>query len=288
MIGVIGATGNIGRVVVKELKQFGQDPVCVVRDANKAREVLGADAKIAVADLADTAALKRTLRGVTSLSVVMGNDPQMLELENNVLDAAMSADAEYLVRVSGTSTVSVPDCESFVGRCHCAMEERLRKCGMQWAILQPGVFTQNALMQAASIKSDSKMVWPFAGNLPLAMTDVRDIGAIGARVLMDRASHAGKTYSFTGELTTFEQFAEVLSQALRRKITYVAITAEQLEKEMKAFGVPDWMISHLVAMSRLGASGGFSVEDTKPIHDLLKRPPLSTTQFVEDYKALFA
>jgi hypothetical protein len=51
------------------------------------------------------------------------------------------------------------------------------------------------------------------------MTDVRDIGAIGARVLLDRASHAGKTYSFTGALTTFEQFVVVLSQALHRKIT---------------------------------------------------------------------
>jgi hypothetical protein len=51
------------------------------------------------------------------------------------------------------------------------------------------------------------------------MTDVRDIGAIGARVLLDRASHAGKTYSFTGALTTVEQFVVVLSPALHRKIT---------------------------------------------------------------------
>ena len=44
-IAVIGATGNTGRAVVKELKAWGQKPVSVVRNADKAREVLGADAK---------------------------------------------------------------------------------------------------------------------------------------------------------------------------------------------------------------------------------------------------
>jgi len=42
-IAVVGATGNTGRAVVKELKALGQNPVCVVRNADKAREVLGAN-----------------------------------------------------------------------------------------------------------------------------------------------------------------------------------------------------------------------------------------------------
>ena len=46
-IAAIGATGNTGRAVVKELRALGQNPVCVVRNADKAREVLGGDAKTA-------------------------------------------------------------------------------------------------------------------------------------------------------------------------------------------------------------------------------------------------
>ena len=56
-IAVVGATGNTGRAVVKELKALGQNPVCVVRNADQAREVLGADAKVAVAELTDGPAL---------------------------------------------------------------------------------------------------------------------------------------------------------------------------------------------------------------------------------------
>jgi len=50
-IAVIGATGNTGRAVVKELRALGQNPVCVVRNADKACEVLGADTKTTVAEL---------------------------------------------------------------------------------------------------------------------------------------------------------------------------------------------------------------------------------------------
>src|SRR5215813_10122137 len=62
-IAVVGATGNTGRAVVKELRALGQNPVCVVRNAEKAREVLGADAKTAVAELTDRPALEKALAG---------------------------------------------------------------------------------------------------------------------------------------------------------------------------------------------------------------------------------
>jgi uncharacterized protein YbjT (DUF2867 family) len=67
MIAVMGATGNTGRAVVKELRALGQNPVCVVRNADKAREVLGMDAKATVAELTDRLALEKVLAGVQSV-----------------------------------------------------------------------------------------------------------------------------------------------------------------------------------------------------------------------------
>ena len=71
MIAVVGATGNTGRAVVKELRQLGQHPVCIVRTVEKARDVLGADAKTAVAELTDRAALEKALQGVASVFVTV-------------------------------------------------------------------------------------------------------------------------------------------------------------------------------------------------------------------------
>jgi uncharacterized protein YbjT (DUF2867 family) len=248
---------------------------------------LGADAKIAVAELTDRPALEKALAGIESVFVVTGHNPGMVEQQNNVLDAALKAGAKYLVRVGGGPAVAVADSESIVGRSHFAIEKRLRESGIKWTILRPGLFMQNVLGQVASIKADSKMVLPFAKDLPVALIDVRDTGAVGARILIDPAPHAGKTYEFTGVLTTYEKFAEVFSQVLGRTITYTGITPEQAEQGMKSRNMPDWLIAHLVTIAKIGVAGGFSIENTKLIHDLVKRAPITTKQFVEDFKGLF-
>ena len=68
----------------------------------------------------------------------------------------------------------------------------------------------------------------------MALIDVRDTGAVGARILVDPAPHVGKTYEFTGKrMTTFGAFADVFSQVLGRPIVYVGMTLEQAEQGMK-------------------------------------------------------
>jgi len=205
-----------------------------------------------------------------------------------VLDAAIKAGAKYLVRVSGGRAVAVPDSESVIGRSHYAIEQKLRESGIGWVILRPGLFMQNVFAQAASIKNDSKMVMPYAKDLPVALTDVRDTGAVGARILIDPAPHAGKTYEFTGKLTNYGEFAGVFSQVLGRTIAYVGVTPEQAEQAMKSRGMPDWLVQHLVTIAKLGAKGAFSNENTGPVREIARREPITTRQFVEDHKSMFA
>ena len=132
--------------------------------------------------------------------VVTGHNPGMVEQQNNVLEAALKAGAKYLVRVAGGRAVVVADSPSVVGRGHTAIEERLKGSGIKWTILRPGLFMQNLFGQAASIKNDGKFVGAAAKDLKLAFIDVRDTGAVGARILLDPEPHAGKTYEFTGKL----------------------------------------------------------------------------------------
>ena len=288
-IAVIGATGNTGRAAVKELRGLGQNPVCVVRNAGKAREVLGGDAKTAVAELTDRPAMEKALAGVQSVFVVTGHSPSMVEQQNNVLDAALNAGVRYLVRIGGARPLAKADSESPVGLGHAAIEARLKTSGIRWVILSPGApFMQNLLEQAASIRSDNRIVLPAARDLPVALIDVRDTGAVGARILINPAPHAGRTYELTGILTTYGAFAEVLSQVLGRPIAYVSITPEQAEQGMKARNMPDWLVAHLVATGKIAAAGAFSTEKTKLIEDLVGRAPITTKQFVDDFKALFS
>jgi len=287
-IAVVGATGNTGRAVVKELRALGHNPVCIVRNADKAREVLGADAKAAVAELADRPALEKALAGVESVFVVTGHNPGMVEQQNNVLDAALKAGAKYLVRVSGGAAIAFPDTPSVVGRGHLAIEERLKSSGIGWTILKPGLFMQNIFGQAAGIKNDGKLVGTAAPDQGLALTDVRDTGAVGARILVDPAPHAGKTYEFTGKLVTFPQVAEAFSQVLGKPVRYVPVTLEQNEQAVRSRGLPDWLVTHLLLVAKATADGGFAKANIKPITDIVGREPITIKKFVEDFKALFA
>jgi NAD(P)H dehydrogenase (quinone) len=287
MIAVVGATGNTGRAVVKELKALGENPVCIVRNADKAREVLGADAKVAVAELTDKAGLEKALQGVTRVFVVTGHNPNMVEQQNNVLDAALKNGAKYLVRVSGGPAVVGPDVASVVGRGHDEIEKRLATSGIGWTILRPGLFMQNMMGQAALIKSDSKVVFAYPASAPVALIDVRDTGAVGARIVRDPAPHAGKTYVFTGKVTNYGEFVQVLSQVLGRQINYVETSLEQLEQTLKSRNTPDWLVTHQLMISRLVREGGFSRENTQPVRDIAGREPITTRKFAEDFKGAF-
>jgi uncharacterized protein YbjT (DUF2867 family) len=288
MIAVIGATGNTGRAVVKELKVLGQNPVAVVRNAEKAREVLGADTKIAVADLADKAALEKALKGAESVFLTTAVNPQLGEQNTNAIDAALAVGVKYLVRLSAGRAVVGPDSLAPAGRTHYAIDQRLRGLKIGWVILRPGLFMQNVLGQAAAIKNDSKIVMPYKPDFRLALIDVRDTGAVAARILIDPKPHAGKEYEFTGAMTSFGEFTDVFSDVLGRKIAYVGVTPEQAAEAMKSRGLPDWLVAHALAIGRIGNAGGFSSENTKPILDIVKRAPLTTKKYVEDFKALFA
>ena len=173
-------------------------------------------------------------------------------------------------------------------RSHYAVEQHLMKSGLKWTILRPGLFMQNTFTVAPMIKSDSKMVTPFPKDIPLCFIDVRDTGALGARVMRDPGKHAGMIYNFSGAKTTYEEFAKVFSQVLGRPIAYVAATIEQAEAGMRSRNMPDWLVAHLVAVARAAASGAFSEEMTQPIQEIVGRAPLTTKQFVEANKAMFA
>ena len=288
MYAVVGATGNTGRAIVKELKGLGESPICVVRNADKAKDVLGADTKTAIAELDDRAAMEKALAGSKRVFIVTGHNPKSDVQQINVIDAAKAAGAEYIVKVSGGRDVIGPNVESVNGQAHYKIEEHLKKSGLQWCILSPGLFMQNIMGQAANIKDQGKIIQPWPKDLPVALIDVRDTGALGARVLREPAKHNGKLYSFSGVSTTFGDFAKVISDTIGKPLTYVEITLEQAEAGMKSRGMPDWLVAHLVSIARAGHKGAFSHENTKPIHDIVGRAPITTKQFSQDFKGAFS
>ena len=158
--------------------------------------MLGADTKTAVAELDDRAGLQKALAGAKRVFIVTGHNPKSDEQQINVIDAAKAAGAEYIVKVSGGRDVIGPNVESVNGRAHDKIEEHLKRAAAM-VHPQPGLFMQNIMGQATFDQERRQVRAAVAEGSAVALIDVRDTGALGARVCAI-GEHAGRMYVFSG------------------------------------------------------------------------------------------
>jgi uncharacterized protein YbjT (DUF2867 family) len=96
--------------------------------------------------------------------IVTGHNPDIVEQQNNVIDAARDVGTEYLVRVSGARAVAKADSESVVGRGHAAINERLKASGIKWVILSPSMFMQNSWAKRPRSRQMARWYCPSPGT----------------------------------------------------------------------------------------------------------------------------
>ena len=96
MILVTGATGQIGREVVRLLARDHVPFRAFVRDTHRARDVLDTPVELVPGDLADPTSLDRALRDVDTLFVVSNNPA----LELGAVDAAIRQGVRRIVKSS--------------------------------------------------------------------------------------------------------------------------------------------------------------------------------------------
>ncbi|MEU3572865.1 NAD(P)H-binding protein [Kitasatospora sp. NPDC036755] len=225
MILVTGATGNIGRALLDELRACGAGPVRgLTRSAAGARFPDGVEAR--EGDLADPAALEPALAGARSLFLVSRIGP-----DAEVLDAARRAGVEHVVMVSSITVRTHPHLGP--ARENAAVERLLQDSGMAWTILRPTQFASNTLWWAASIREGGTVRVPYA-DTGLPTIDPADIAAV-ARVALTEPGHRGRAYDLTGpERITPRQQVAALAAALGREVPFAEIGREEAHRQLSA------------------------------------------------------
>lgn len=104
MIVVTGATGNIGRELLRQLSVdgYGTGVRALTRDAARAAAALPDGVEVAEGDLGRSESLKSALRGARSLFLISGVG------DARVLDAARDAGVEHVVLVSSITVMTHP------------------------------------------------------------------------------------------------------------------------------------------------------------------------------------
>lgn len=222
MIVVAGATGNVGREVVRQLVEAGAPVRALTREPAKAAVPNGAT--VVAGDLTDPPTLRPALAGATALFLLSGYSP-------DIFTEAREAGVFRVVLLSGGSA-ETGDRTNAVARYMIETEEALRNSGLAWTMLRPRMFMTNALQWAPQIRAGVvRAPWP---DVPSTVVAPADIAAVAATALVS-AGHEGREYPVTGpEALRPGDRVKVLASVLGRELRYEAQPDDEARAEMSA------------------------------------------------------
>ncbi|ONH22390.1 SDR family oxidoreductase [Pseudofrankia asymbiotica] len=227
MIVVTGATGNIGRPLVKNLIAGGQTVTAVSRGAS-APLPAAAGLTAVRADLADPDSLAPALRGADALFLLVHGSGDGLDAAA-ILGTAKAAGVHRVVLLSSIAAGTRPELSAYDG--FRVLEDAVTGSGLEWAILRPGGFHSNALAWAPSIAAQRTVYAPF-GDVALPSVDPADLADVAAEALLDSRHTGGQTYVLAGPSSSPRDRAAALAAALGEPVAFVEVSREQAREEM--------------------------------------------------------
>jgi uncharacterized protein YbjT (DUF2867 family) len=282
MILITGASGPVGKAVLAEVAETGQQHRAMYRSKQDAAKA-PAGTEAVIADFSDKASLARALQGVESVYLVCAPIPELVRLEENVIAASVTAGVR---RVVLNSALGAGDYGKSFPSWHRKVEDKLRATKLAYCILRPNSFMQNVLAYyAPSIRAQGAF-YNATGNARISYLDVRDIAVVAAKALQG-GEHDGKIYELNGpDALTCAEIAEKISRHTGVAAQYVEIPAEAQRKAMLEQGMPEWQVTALLDLQEYYTRGQGGTTDNV-LEGLLGRPPITKDQFLQEFATEF-
>ena len=279
---VTGATGTVGREVVRHLVAAGLDVRAAVRDPGAPGAETAGTARF---DYEAPETFAGALGGATA---VFWLRPPPVSDVRGVMGPAMAYAAAHGAggRPPHAVVLSVVGANPLVPHWH--LERLARRLRMPTTVLRPSFFMQNlATAHAAEIRDRDEVFVP-AGGGKTSFVDARDVGEAAARVMREGGrpaglGHAGRTYTLTGsEALSYDEVAAILTRVLGRPVRYARPSPRAFRARKTAEGLaPDFVatMGRIYLVARLGLAGGLAPD----LGRLLSRPPGTFEAFARDY-----
>ncbi|GIH14239.1 NAD(P)H-binding protein [Rugosimonospora africana] len=239
MILVTGATGNVGRHVVAQLRRAGEPIRALTRDP--AGKTLPDGVEVATGDLARPETLAPAFAGVDRMLLL-----PHAETARDVVALARQAGVRRIVALSSSAVdTTTGDPTYYANAVYLPVEHAVQQSGLMWTLVRGGEFMANTLGWAGSIR-DEHVVRELHGDVrgvPVHEADVADVAV--AALLED--GHAGSAYAVTGPapITRREQ-VRVIGDLLGHELRFVDITLDQARERWRGLGVPDDAIEYII------------------------------------------
>jgi uncharacterized protein YbjT (DUF2867 family) len=277
---VTGATGAVGRHLVRRLLDDGATVRALTRSPGPAAAVLPPGAEPVAGDLADAGSLARALKGADRAYVMLNEDAGRAFARA----AGGAAGLEHAVLLSATAAAD-PSYDNPMFRKHVEGERQLRGCGVPLTVLRPGAFASLALHWAPAVHGDGvvRVVFP---QLAVALIDPRDIADVAAEALLGEVDGwAGRTLSLSGpQMLDMYDRARIIGETMGRPLRVEQGPEEAWVRAASAHLPPQYARA-LVGVERYFTERPPQVLPT--VEEVTGRPGRTFRTWVRDHAAAF-
>lgn len=269
---ITGASGTIGARVAQLLRGAG---VPVRLATRRPKGIAAPGCETVTFDFVDALTWAPAFDGVRTAFIV--RPPQVSRARRDMipaLKAAQAAGVRHMVLLSLQGIESAP----FVP--HAAIEEWMRKSGIDWTFVRPSFFMENLTgVHAADIRERDRIVVP-AGRGATSFVAADDVAAVAAAALKDPTAHRGQVWTPTGaEALTYGEVAAALTEALGRPIEYARPGAWRYAVHARRVLRLPWgmvgVTTALYTVARLGRAAGV----TDDVQRVTGEAPMSMTDW---------
>jgi NAD(P)H dehydrogenase (quinone) len=277
-IAVTGATGQLGQLVVEQLKKrkSNKEIVALARSLEKAS---GIGVEVRECDYTKPEIMVESLKGIDHLLLISGSEfGQRAAQHTNVINAAKKAGVKWIVY---TSLLRADTTGINIAGEHLTSEKALKESGITYTILRNGWYSENYTMSIpGALKGGAFLGSAKDGKISSApRTDYAEAASI---VLTDE-SYKGKTFELAGDSSyTLSDLASEVSKQSGKSIPYKDIPEQEYANILKNIGLPEGMANAFASWD-VNASKGDLYCDTNHLADILGRP---TTPIAESVKVV--
>jgi uncharacterized protein YbjT (DUF2867 family) len=275
---VTGATGNVGRHVLSQLRAAGAADVrALVRPGATAHRPDGVD--VATGSLDDPDGLAAALTGVETVFLVWPfltteGAPAVLE--------AIGRHARRLVYLSSIGVGGPEEQGDPIFTLHADMERLIDACGLPRTVLRSDTIASNTLGWAEQIRSTGVVRGPLTAAT--AVIDPRDIAAVAARALTDDA-HVGAIHQLTGPgVISRPEQVKAIGAAIGRELRFEEVPVRDARARMLADGRPPALVDALLSAAETRSASSLV---TSTVADLTGEPPRSFQRWARDHSDAF-
>ena len=257
MIVITTPAGNIGRQVLEDLLDSGEQLRLVTRDRSGIPAETRQHVEVIEGSHGDPAVADQAFDGADAVFWLAPPDPRAQSVAAAYVGftrpAAEAFKRHGVRRVVGVSALGRGT--AWAARAgyvagSLAMDDLIAGSGAAYRALTNPSFMDNIARQAAAIKNQGMFFSPIDGDRKLPAVATRDIAAAASRLLLDDTwSGVGEVPLLGPEDLSFNDMAEIISAVLGKQVRFQQITFDAYKDRFVGFGMSDAMAQGMTDMA---------------------------------------